>query len=143
MQTVEKNILIDAPPEEVFAYLDAPQHLPEIWPSMVEISKVEDIPAGGHRFHWLYKMAGVRLEGDTETVEYERNKHVVTKSTGQVPNTLDWEFIPEGDSTRFKMKMEYEVPTSLLGKLTEPFVLKLNEREADVFVGNLKDRFEA
>lgn len=142
MQTVEKSVVVDAPPEKVFAYLDAPQHLPEIWPSMVEVSKVEELPKGGHSFHWLYKMAGVRLEGDTETIEYERNKHVVTKSTGQIPNTLDWEFIPEHGSTRFKLKMEYEIPKSLLGKLTEPFILKLNEREADVFIGNLKDRFE-
>ena len=40
------------------------------------------------------------------------------------------------------MKTEYEIPQKLLGKLAEPFVRKLNEREADTFLANLKDRVE-
>jgi len=30
----------------------------------------------------------------------------------------------------------------LLGKVKEPFLRKLNEREADMFLANLKDRLE-
>jgi len=30
----------------------------------------------------------------------------------------------------------------LLGKVKEPFLRKLNEREADTFLANLKDRME-
>lgn len=143
MKTLERSIVIAAPPEKVFSYLDEPQNLPEIWPSLVEVTNVAELADGGHSFHWLYKMAGRRFEGDTETVAYELNKHFVTKSTGQIPSTYDWEFVPENGSTRLDVKVEYEIPETLFGKFAEPFIVKLNEREADTFIGNLKDRFEA
>lgn len=142
MRTLTRSILIETPPEKVFSYLDDPQHLPEVWPSIVEISGVKDLPEGGHSFHWLYKMAGLRFEGDTETIDYKANERIVTRSTGEIPSTFDWQFARENGSTRFKVKVEYEIPQTLLGKLTEPFIVKVNEHEADAFVANLKDRFE-
>ena len=143
MATVEQEILIEAPPEKVTDYLDDPTVLPEIWPSMVKITNVEALPNGGHRYHWDYKMAGFRFEGDSETVEYEPGRHFVQKNTGQIPSTFDWKFVPENGSTKVVMKAEYEIPKTLLGKLTEPFILKLNEREAETVMRNLKDRIEA
>ena len=142
MVTIEKSILVEAPPEEVFDYMSDPRHLPEIWPSMVGVEDVADLPSGGHRYHWIYKMAGVRLEGDSETVEFEPGKHIVEKNTGQIPSTFDWTFSLENGSTRLKTRVEYEIPESLLGKLAEPFIVKLNEREAESVLGNLKDRIE-
>ena len=141
--TIKRNILIKAPVKQVFAYVDDPVHLPEIWPSMVEVKEVQPLPKGGHRYHWLYKMAGTRFEGDSETVEFEPDRHFLQKNTGQIPSTFDWTFTPENGSTRIEMKTEYEIPKSLLNKLAEPFILKLNEREADTFLANLKDRVEA
>ena len=143
MVAIEKSIVVDAPPEKVFEYMSDPRHLPEIWPSMVEVKDVADLPNGGHRYHWIYKMAGVRLEGDSETVEFEPDKHIVEKNTGQIPSAFDWTFSLENGSTRLKTKVEYEIPETLLGKLTKPFIVKLNEREAESVLSNLKDRVEA
>ena len=142
MTTIEKSILIKAPVKQVFSYLDEPLHLPEIWPSMVEVKDVKPLPKGGHRFHWLYKMAGIRFEGESETIEFVPEKHVIFKNTGQIASTIDWTFTPENGATRVKVKTEYEIPKPVLGKLTEPFIRKLNEREADTFLANLKDRVE-
>jgi hypothetical protein len=66
----------------------------------------------------------------------------VTKATGQIPATFDYSFKAENGYTKLEVKTEYEIPKTLLGKLAEPFVLKLNEREADTFLANLKDRVE-
>lgn len=143
MVTIEKSIVVKASPTKVFDYMRDPAHLPEIWPSMVEVKDVADLPNGGHRYHWIYKMAGVRLEGDSETVEFEPDKHIVQKGTGQIPSTFDWTFTPENGSTKVNTKVEYEIPETLLGKLAKPFIVKLNEREAESFLGNLKDRIEA
>jgi uncharacterized membrane protein len=140
--TIEKSILIKAPVKQVFSYLGDPEHLPEIWPSMVEVKDVKVLPKGGHRYHWIYKMAGMRFEGETETVEFELDRHLVTKATGQIPATFDYSFKAENGYTKLEVKTEYEIPKTLLGKLAEPFVLKLNEREADTFLANLKDRVE-
>jgi uncharacterized membrane protein len=140
--TIEKSIVIDAPLKEVFAYLDDPLHLPEIWPSMVEVREVKPLPKGGHQYHWVYKMAGIRFEGESETLEFVPEKHVVEKSTGQIPAKFDYLFTPVDGKTRVEVKTEYEIPQKLLGKVAEPFVRKLNEREADMFMANLKDRLE-
>jgi len=142
MATIEKSITIKVAPEKVYDYFVDPAHLPEIWPSMVEIKDVKTLPKGGHRFHWIYKMAGMRFEGETETVEFELDRHLVTKSTGQIPATFDYSFKAENGYTRIDVKTEYEIPKKLLGKLAEPFVHKVNEREADTFLANLKDRVE-
>jgi uncharacterized membrane protein len=140
--TIEKSIVIDAPPKEVFAYLEKPLNLPEIWPSMVEVKEVESLPKGGHRYHWVYKMAGMRFEGDSETVEFVPEKHLVSKTTGQIPAKFDYTFIPFEGKTKVEVKTEYEIPPTLLGKVKEPFLHKINEREADTFLANLKDRLE-
>ena len=142
MTTIERSIVIEAPPKQVFTYLEEPLHLLEIWPSMVEIKDVKPLPKGGHSYHWVYKMAGMRFEGDTETVEFEPDRHFLSKSTGQIPATFDYRFTPEDGATKVEVKTEYEIPKMLLGKLAEPFILKLNEREADTFLANLKDRVE-
>jgi uncharacterized membrane protein len=140
--TIDKSIVIDAPLKEVFSYLDEPVHLPEIWPSMVEVKEVKPLPKGGHRYHWVYKMAGIRFEGESETVEFEPDRHLVSKATGQIPATFDYTFTPIDGKTKIEVKTEYEIPSTLLGKVKEPFVRKLNEREADTFLANLKDRLE-
>jgi uncharacterized protein YndB with AHSA1/START domain len=143
MVTIEKTALVKAPPEQVFAFVDDPEHLPEVWPSMVEVADVGELPGGGHRFHWIYKMAGTRFEGDAETVLLEPGRHHVMQNTGQIPSRFDWMFTPENGGTRVRMKVEYEIPETLLGKLARPFLVKLNEREAETVLANVKDRLEA
>ena len=143
MTTIERSIRIEAPLPKVFAYMSDPLHRPEIWPSMVEVEDVEMLPKGGHRFHWEYKMAGIRFEGEAETVVYEPDRHVVEKATGAITSTFDWTFTPEDGATRVLAKTEYEIPPKLLGKLSEPFLRKLNEREAETVLANLKDRLES
>jgi uncharacterized membrane protein len=142
MATIEKSIAIEALPEHVAEYLADPVHLPEIWPSMIEVRDVEALPAGGNRYHWVYKMAGMRFEGDSETVEFVPNEHFVQKNTG-IPSTFFWKFLPKNGGTEVEMKVDYEVPKTLLGKFAEPFVLRLNEREAEIVLANLKDRVES
>ena len=85
MAMITKSIVIEAPVKQVFSYLDEPVNLPEIWPSMIEVKDVTTLPAGGYRFHWLYKMAGMQFEGDAETIEFELNRHILRKSTGKFP----------------------------------------------------------
>jgi ligand-binding SRPBCC domain-containing protein len=142
MATLERSFTVKAPLEKVFSYLDEPINLLEIWPSLVKITDVKALPTGGDRYHWVYKMAGTQFEGDSETVEFVQNKHFLQKNTGEIPSTFDWSFAAENGVTKVLMKTEYEIPKTLLGKLAEPFLVKLNEREADTLIGNLKDRME-
>lgn len=142
MLTIEREIQIDAPPEKVFEYVEDPTHLPTLWPSMMEVKDVEPLPAGGHRFTWLYKMFGIPYEGKTETVEFEPNKHFVHRITADFPAVFDWTFRGENGSTWVTVKAEYEIPQPVLGKFKEPFIRNYTEREADYFAATLKDFFE-
>jgi uncharacterized protein YndB with AHSA1/START domain len=142
MVTIERSVTIDAPPEKVFGYFEDPKHFLEIMPGMVEVKDIEKLPTGGYRYHWLYKMAGVPFEGETETTKFVPNELIVDRSKGQIDSTFDWKFHAENGGTHVKLAVGYEVPKPLFGKFAERFILKLNEREAETVLANLKDRIE-
>ena len=142
MVKIDRTITIKAPVEKVFNYMTEPTDLPEIWPSMVETRDVKKLPNGGTNFHWIYKMAGMRFEGDNETKEFVPNQHVVTENKGSIPSTFDWTYQPDAGGTKLTVHAEYTVPVPLLGKLAEPFIVRLNENEMDTLLSNLKSRME-
>ena len=143
MLKLRKTVAINAPVSEVFAYLSEPENLLEIWPSMQEIKNVKAEKNGGYEFDWVYKMAGVRFHGHSETVALEPNHLIVRKNERGIPSTFRWTFEDHGDTTVFTSEVDYEMPGGLLGKLAQPFVRGVNEREADLFDANLKARCEA
>ena len=142
MAKITRSITINAPVEKVYAFMSEPTNLPEIWPSMVEVKDVQPSPAGGYNFGWVYKMAGMRFEGASETTESITNQRVVTKSTKGIGSTFVWMYEPEDGGTKLTLEVEYIVPIPLLGKLAEAFIVKQNEHEADVMLANLKARME-
>lgn len=142
MTTIKKDITIEAPIDQVYKYVDDPMHLPEFWPSMVEVKDIETLPNGGHRFQWLYKMAGARFEGVSETLEHALNERIVDKTKGPLDSTFEWTFRREAGKTNVGLAVDYELPATLLGKLSEKFLHRLNEREAETMLVNLKDRLE-
>jgi uncharacterized membrane protein len=143
MARVERTITINAPVEEVFSYAEDPTHLPEIWPSMVEVKDVERLPNGGTKLGWVYKMAGMRFEGTSETIEYVANQRTVSENKGGIESTIIWTYEPADGGTKVTFEAEYTVPIPLLGKLAESLIVKQNEREATALLANLKDRMEA
>ena len=143
MATVNKSITINAPIEKVFKYIVEPSNLPEIWPSMIEAKDIQPLPNGGNKFRWVYKMAGIRFEGNSEITEFVPNQRTVSVTKGGIESEIIWEFQPEVGSTDVTFKGEYTVPIPLIGKLAEAFIVKLNENEAETILANLKARMEA
>lgn len=141
---IERSIVINAPVEKVFTYLSDPSNLPEIWPSLVEVKDVKQLPEGvGSSYRWVYKMAGMRFEGTTEVTEYVANERMVVKDKGGIQATRTTTFQPKDGGTEYTTVVEYTVPIPLLGKLAEALILRQNEQEAGVFLANLKARMEA
>ena len=143
MAKVKKTITINAPVEKVFGYVSEPTNLPEIWPSLVEVKDVQRLPNGGTSNRWVYKMAGIRLEGTSEDTEYVPNQRRVAKTKGGVQSTQTWTFQPEAGGTKVTFEVEYTVPIPVLGKLAEAVIVKMNEHEGDLLLDNLKARMEA
>jgi uncharacterized membrane protein len=143
MAKITRSISISAPVEKVFAYMDDPTHMPEFWPSMIEVKDVKQAPEGvGSTFGWVYKMAGMRFEGVSETTEHIPNQRTATRSTKGIQSTFVWTYEPEDGGTKLTSEVEYVVPIPLLGRLAEAFILKQNEHEAETMLANLKARME-
>jgi hypothetical protein len=143
MAKLMKSILIGAPVEKIFAYMNNPNNLPEIWPSMVEVKDVQTLPNGGACFNYIYKMAGIRLEGFSEDTEYVLNQRTVSKSSGGIEGWTTFSYETTGQGTKVTVDEEYKVPVPVIGKLAEVVIIKLNEHEADVLLENLKSRLES
>ena len=142
MATLTKSILVNAPAEKIFDYIAAPANLLEIWPSMVDARDVQTLPNGGSKFKWTYKMAGMRLEGISEDIEYIPPRKTVSKTTGGVDGTVTWLIEPASSGCKVTLVNEYIVPLPVIGKLAESVIVKLNEHEAEVLLANLKTRME-
>ncbi len=140
---IEKTITIHAPVDKVFAYISEPACLPEIWPSMVETRDIKKLPNGGNHFRWVYKMAGMRFEGDSDDAEYVANQQITGETKGGIESTFVWKFQPQADNTQVTLVADYRVPVPLLGKLAEAFIVRQNEHEAETILANLKERMES
>lgn len=139
MATIRRSISIHAPVDRVFDYVADPTNLVDIWPSLVEVRNVE--PHGtGPSFDWDYKLLGIRFHGHSDPVEQVRNERQVSRSERGIPNTFRWLYASHGADTDVTLEVDYKVP--VLGRLAEKVVGKLNEREAETLLRNLKRRME-
>jgi len=141
MATYKKSININAPVEKVFEYC-IPENLPEIWPSLVEVKNIKELPNRGHSFDWVFKMAGMRFNGSSEDIEVVPYERTVSRTSGGIESTVTWEYQPVDDGTKFTATTEYKVPIPLLGKLAESIIVKMGENGQEVLLANLKAMME-
>jgi len=142
MAKIRKSVSIRAPLNQVFDYMTHPENLLEIWPSMVEVKNVQRKLDGEHSFDWVYKMGGIHFHGHAMTTEVVQNQRVVVKNDKGIPSTFIWTYSGENGNSKLILDIDYTLPIHLLDKLAEPFLTKINEREAEVMLDNLKNRME-
>lgn len=140
MPKVKKEMVVRAPLEDVFAYVDTPANLPEIWPSLFQVKDVQKLPNGGHKFRWLYNMAGMPSKGEFETIEHVDYQRIVEHSKGDIEGTFTWTFRGENGNTKVAFEADYATPP--YGKELESFIVRRGEYEADALLANLKARLE-
>jgi uncharacterized protein YndB with AHSA1/START domain len=143
MPLLEKEITVKAPVDRVFAFVDDPVNLPQIWPSLYEIKDVKTLPNGGHAFDWIYNMAGKRIAGTVETLEHVANKRIVDKAVGDAQSVFTWEFAGRNGTTTVRFQAQYDMPLPYFEKKDEPFLMQRNDYEVTALLGNLKARFES
>ena len=137
------SVFIKAPVDKVFSYTENPANMPDFWLSLQECTDIKRLPSGGFTYSWVYKMSGMRFKGTARTTEYVANRRVVNVTKGGIPSVQTWTFEPEPGGTKVTFAAEYTVPIPLLGKMAEALIVKMNQREADTLLANLKDRMEA
>jgi uncharacterized membrane protein len=142
MPVVDKEIVIEAPLEEIFRFVSVPANLPKIWPSLVEIKNEKLLPNGGYRFRWLYKIFGVRLTGTGECVDIAPNLWLSARTYGAVESLNTWTFRSKAGQTRVTMTIDYRIPSPLSGRLAENTIINTANREAEIILTNLRARYD-
>ena len=139
---IEEEILINAPVSKVYSYLRNPTNAVEWWPSITDISNVEEVN-GKHHYVFSYKMLGMNIEGSTKRVQDVANKELKAVSKTGIESTLHWQFEELNESTKVIFKVDYHVPILLLGRLAERIITSSNANEAKLIMQNIKVILEA
>lgn len=141
MARIVTTSMIQAPVQKVYDFVVDKARLPEWWPSMQKVWNVEKLPNGGFRFDWTYRMAGISVDGSGQDAEIIPNQLIVTENQGGIPSRFVWNFQALGKMTRVTCQSEYKL-IGAVARLAGPVVVKLNEREAQTIMVNLKTMME-
>jgi uncharacterized membrane protein len=138
----EHSLVIHAPLSEVFAYVNAPETLPDWMTGMSEVRNIVGSGAG-LQYDWTYTMVGVRLRGQNVVVEYVPDECAAHQSIGMVNSV--WKAIvePHVDGTKLLFQVEYTIPFPVLGKLAEHLTVRRNKRDVENYLLNVRDTLEA
>ncbi len=142
MQSWSSSIVIHAPTDRVFAYVDDPMNLVEWLPGMVEIRNVVGTGAGQQQ-EWTYKMAGLLLRGQAVVVEHVPNHRAVHQTIGMIHSNFAYSVESHEEGSKLSLDIEYTVPIPVLGKLAEHIAHRRNTREFALALENVKERLEA
>ncbi len=144
MRKLVKSIDVNAPVERVYELLTTPTNLPSIWPNLEAVGNVDRRADGAHSFDWTFRMAGLRFHGRMRTLEVVRNERFVSHSDEGIKSTFRWVLDRKGaEATHVGLEVEYSMPLGFLGRITEAIVAKINERDLDGFLRNVKRAAEA
>jgi carbon monoxide dehydrogenase subunit G len=142
MIEASESIVIDAPVEDVFAFMDDPENHVTVTPSLAEVRDVERLDSGGKRLDHAFRMAGISLEGELEEVERVENERMLFEMRGQLSGEIELTFEAVDGGTRLTYTGRYDLPESVLGRVARPFVRRYNERELSTTLANVKTHVE-
>jgi len=143
MATIDKVLVIKAPPEKIFDFVIKSSNLTKLWPSLVEITNEKLLPNGGYCANYKYKMAGTTLKGKSECIEVVPDKMFSVRINGAVDCTMTWTIQPRDNiQTEVKITMEYHAHFPPFNCLAENIIAKMNERESEMILDNLREYLE-
>ncbi len=142
MPSYENSIVIDAALSDVFAYVNEPKTFPDWVHGMIDVRNV--IGAGeGQQYEWTFKMVGIQFRGQSVAVNYVQDECAAYQSIGMIESIWTNVVEPLGQKTKLIIKVEYSIPTPVLGKLAEAIMLRRNRRGLDATLLNVKEVLEA
>lgn len=142
MDSWKNSIVIHAPADAVFAYVDDPMRLAEWLPHIIEVRNVIGTGAG-QQFEWTAKMAGLLLRGQSTVIEHVPNRCGVHQTIGMVSSTFGYAVEPRAEGAALTLEVEYSIPMPLIGRLAERVVLRRNTREFELALVNVKETLES
>ena len=81
----------------------------------------------------------MELSGTAVTLEYIAGQKFQYKTNGGIESTLTYSVAPEAEGTRLTVEIDYEVPASVLGQITDVSIVEnMNTTQADAATQNIK-----
>ena len=143
LSRIDNEIMINAPLRDIFDFVIKPRNLLQIWPSLIEIDDEQLLPNKGYSARWIYKMAGICLNGKSRCTEVEEYRWFSVEILGAINSTITWTFRTKDNiNTKVTISIQYRVPLSILSRLAEMIIVKINEHEAELVLTNLRLRLE-
>ncbi|MEU7282003.1 SRPBCC family protein [Streptomyces sp. NPDC045431] len=126
MSSIKESVEIARRPEDVFAYLTDPTHLPEWQESAVAATPVGDAPVGvGSRVMVTRQVGRRRMPMTMEMSEFDpprsfRMDGVDGPVRGHVKGTVE----PVGDGERSRVTLDLDFESHGMGKVLVPLVIR-------------------
>lgn len=145
MYTLQKSIEVDAPVEQVFAYVQDPTHEPEYETGTDEVKDVQRLPDGRYTYTSVSKFLGLHLDFECQQVEVVPNERIVEQMHGggmDGTGTMRFERLEEG-KTRVRFVSEGRLHAGPLAKFGEAFLVKYMDHGVEMSMQAAKAHIEA
>ena len=141
MVKLERSFIVNVPAEKVFSYMSDATKLSEWLPGLFDVRDIQG-EGVGQRASWTYNMMGMPFKGESECIECIPNEQIAIKTRGSITSTWDWTLKSQSKKTLVNLVLEYTIPMPLVSRVGNRLILRRNEREADMAVGNIKEKLE-
>ena len=140
---VERSVVIERSPEEVFAFVSDPENDVR-WVSPIEEQwkTSEGAPGVGTTYLGVGRFLGRRFEGTFEIAHYEPNRNIVLRPTsGPLQFTGSRTVEGVADGTRFTYAWEGQTG-GFFWLLPDSLMVLVGQRQLDAYLANLKGVLE-
>jgi uncharacterized protein YndB with AHSA1/START domain len=139
MAIVQRNVQINASPQQTMALLSDASRWPEWYPGMVEIDVAAPFPEQGGEVVFKVKSAGISSQITETVLDYQPDKLQLLQMEGMLSGRARWELTPEGDGTRLTTTFDYALPGGAIGKLADALIVKrMNGKSLEEGLNNFK-----
>lgn len=146
MARIEKSIVINAPPEKVFAVISDFEGMIK-WNDDIKESKItsKKRKGVGVTFHQVAMPGGTRVESDVEVTGWIENERIDVRSTAGTFTFFGSNILkPVTGGTEHTIIANYELPYSILGKIIDKLKVskdvEKNIESANQYLKNLLEK---
>jgi uncharacterized protein YndB with AHSA1/START domain len=139
MTIVQRNVQIEASPQDTMTLLSDATRWPDWYPGMTEIDIAAPFPEEGGRVVFKVRSAGISMPITETVLEYQPGKLQLLQIDGMMSGRARWELTPEGDGTRLTTTFDYVLRGGVFGKIADELIVKrMNAKSLEGALHNFK-----
>lgn len=145
MAFINKDIVINAPVEQIYLVLNDIQQYPFWYTGIDELKPEPGFPTQvGTAATYIYRVVGMNMIGTLTIVKDIPFKERHISVDGMIAGLHKWKLTSKGDATYVQLQGEYEISKELLKKRSDrQFIERLNDKYAEESLAMMKTRVEA